>query len=282
MSSATSVLLVVATLLFFKEPSKPAEVTEARTLGKVIEDMGLVFGNLRFMAFLVIFSGFWAMFWQIFYALPFYIKDVLGFARFEILETVDAWTIILVTVAATAFAKRLAPMTAMTVGFALATFSWFAMVFTPPALAQVLSSPVVFVMNLVLWLLGATGLPVGPIELTPIIAPAVFGLMVFALGESIQAPRYYEYVADLAPKEQVGTYMGFAFLPIALGTFVAGGLSGWLVSHYIGSTVNGVTTPGPGAAHPEQMWLVVGGIGVVSTILMLLYDQFLAPRSEKR
>ena len=28
-------------------------------------------------------------------------------------------------------------------------------------------------------------------------------------------------VADLAPKEQIGTYMGFAFLPVAIGTFVA-------------------------------------------------------------
>jgi dipeptide/tripeptide permease len=106
--------------------------------------------------------------------------------------------------------------------------------------------------------------------------------MVFALGEAIQAPRYYEYVADLAPKEQVGTYMGFAFLPIAIGTFVAGGLSGWLVSHYIGTTVNGVTTPGPGSANPGDMWLVVGGIGVVSTVLMLLYDRFLAPRPAGR
>jgi hypothetical protein len=26
------------------------------------------------------------------------------------------------------------------------------------------------------------------------------------------------------------------------------------------------------------MWLIVGSIGVVSTILMLLYDRFVAPR----
>ena len=43
---------------------------------------------------------------QIFYSLPFYIRDVLKFDRFEILETVDAWTIILVTVAATALARN--------------------------------------------------------------------------------------------------------------------------------------------------------------------------------
>ena len=50
------------------------------------------------MLFLVIFSGFWAMFWHIFYALPFYVRDVLKFERFELIETVDAWTIILLTI----------------------------------------------------------------------------------------------------------------------------------------------------------------------------------------
>ena len=282
MSAAISVLLAVATLLFYKEPPRPVDAGELRSMRRVLADMFLVVGNLRFLTFLLIFSGFWAMFWQVFLALPVFIKDVLHFPRFEILETVDAWTIILVTVAATALAKRLKPMTAMTLGFALATASWFCMVFTPPAWAQVLASPVVLVMNVVLRLLSLTGLPIGTIELTPVIAPAVFGLMVFALGESIQAPRYYEYVANLAPADQVGTYMGVAFLPIGIGALAAGGLSGWLVSHYIGTTVNGVTTPGPGSAHPSDMWLVVGGIGVVSTVLMLLYDRFLAPRHGTR
>jgi POT family proton-dependent oligopeptide transporter len=269
MSSATTFVLLVGTALFFKEPVRSADAPPARSMRKVLADMLLVFTNARFMAFLLIFSGFWAMFWQVFYSLPFYVKDVLHFPRFEIIETVDAWTIILITVAATALAKRLRPMLAMTLGFAIASASWFLMVFTPPAWAQVLAAPVVFVMNLVLRLLALTGLPVGPIDLTPSIAPAAFALIVFAIGEAIQAPRYYEYVADLAPKDQVGTYMGFAFLPIAIGTFVAGGLAGTLVAHFI---------HGPGSAHPERMWLVVGSLGVASTLLMLAYDRFFAPR----
>ena len=66
-------------------------------MGKVFADMVVVFRNFRFISFLVIFSGFWIMFWQIFYSLPFYVRDVLHFGRFEIIETVDAWTIILVS-----------------------------------------------------------------------------------------------------------------------------------------------------------------------------------------
>jgi dipeptide/tripeptide permease len=232
MSSLTSLALVLGTLLFYREPPRPKDAPPPRSMAQVLRDMLTVFGNARFMAFLVIFSGFWAMFWHIFYALPFYVRDYLKFDRFEIIETVDAWTIILVTVPITALAKKLQPLPAMVIGFALATACWFVMAWVPT------------------------------------LAFTVAAIVLFALGEGLQSPRYYEYVARLAPQEQVGTYMGFAFLPIAIGTFVAGWSSGYLVKTY----VLGSNPQAP------QMWLWVGAYGVVSTLLLLLYDRFVAPR----
>jgi dipeptide/tripeptide permease len=231
-SSLTSLALVVGTLVFYREPPRPADAPPPTSMAKVLRDMLTVFGNARFMAFLAIFSGFWAMFWHIFYALPFYVRDYLKFERFEIIETVDAWTIIVVTVPITALAKKLKPLTAMVIGFVLATACWFVM----------------------------AGIP----TLTFTIA----AIVLFALGEGLQSPRYYEYVATLAPKEQVGTYMGFAFLPIALGTFLAGWSSGWLVKTYVAG----------GNPEAPRMWLWVGAYGVVSTLLMIVYDRFIAPR----
>jgi MFS family permease len=168
------------------------------------------------------------------------VRDVLKFPRFELIETVDAWTIILVTIPITALAKKLKPIRAMTIGFLLASVSWLVMAALP--------------------------------TLTVTIA----AIMVFALGEGLQSPRYYEYVADLAPKEQVGTYMGFAFLPIAIGTFVAGAIAGPLVERYVNGFKNGLV------AHPESMWLWVAGIGFGSTVLMVLYDRFVAPSAKER
>ena len=231
-SSLTSLVLFTGTALFYREPPRPADAPPARSMAKVLADMVLVFGNLRFMLFLVIFSGFWAMFWHVFYALPFYVKDFLKFARFEVIETVDAMTIIVVTIPVTAIAKRLKPLSAMVLGFVLATACWFIM--------------------------GAI----------PTVAGAVAAMMLFAVGEAIQSPRFYEYVSNLAPAEQVGTYMGFAFLPIAIGTFIAGWSSGYLVKHYVEG----------GSPNAPHMWFVVGSYGVVSTILMVLYDRFVAPR----
>jgi POT family proton-dependent oligopeptide transporter len=231
-SSLTSLVLFTVTTLVYREPARPADAPPPKSLCKVVKDMLLVFGNLRFVSFLVIFSGFWAMFWHIFYALPFYVKDFLRFSRFEVIETVDALTIILITVPATALARRLKPLQAMVLGFVLATCCWFIM--------------------------GSV----------PTLAGAVAGLVLFAVGEAIQSPRFYEYVSNLAPQDQVGTYMGFAFLPIAIGTFIAGWSSGYLVTHYVENA---------NRAAP-QMWYVVGSYGVVSTILMLIYDRFIAPR----
>jgi len=238
MSSATTFLLVLATLLFFREPPRPADAPPPKSMAGVLVDMLKVFGNVRFMTFLVIFSGFWMMFWQMFYSLPFYVRDVLKFPRFELIETVDAWTIILVTIPITALAKKLKPIRAMTIGFFLASASWLLMAASPT-------------------------LPM-----------TIAAIVIFALGEGLQSPRYYEYVADLAPTEQVGTYMGFAFLPIAIGTFVAGGIAGPLVERYVNGFKAG------SVAHPETMWLWVAGIGFGSTALMLLYDRFVAPKAK--
>lgn len=230
MSSLTTFALAIGTLLFFKEPERPADAPAGKSMGAVLADMIKVFGNGKFMSFLVIFSGFWIMFWQIFYSLPFYVRDVLKYEKFELIETVDAWSIILITVPAAALAKKLSPIRAMTVGFAFATASWFVMASAPS------------------------------------LSVCVAAIVIFAIGEATQAPRFYEYVADLAPKDQVGTYMGFAFLPIAIGTFFAGALAGPLVRTYVKS----------GHPAPQRMWLVVGAIGVGATVLMLAYDRFVA------
>ena len=232
-SSLTCLLLLIATALFYEEPEKPANAPPPNSMGRVVADMALVFGNLRFMLFLVIFSGFWAMFWHIFYALPFYVKDYLHFEKFEIIETVDAWTIILVTIPASALARTLKPLTAMVVGLTLATLCWFVMGSVPT-------------------LTGAVG-----------------AVIIFAIGEAIQAPRFYEYVARLAPQDQLGTYMGFAFLPIAIGTFISGWSSGYLVEHYVNH----------GNPAAPQMWFIVGSYGVVATLLLIAYDKLIAPKS---
>ncbi|MDV3309771.1 MAG: MFS transporter [Cyclobacteriaceae bacterium] len=228
-SSVTSLLLLVGTRLFFREPPAPAGGVSTRTFGKVFRDMLLVFANFRFMAFLIIFSGFWIMFWQIFFLLPLYTLDVLRFEHFEILETIDAWSIILLTVPITVLTRKFKPIVSITGGLILASLSWI--------------------------VVGAGGT----------VTFTVLGIALFALGESLQSPRFYEYVASLAPPEQTGTFMGFAFLPVAIGAFVGGFLADVLRTNYM-------------VSDPQMMWYLVAGVGAVSVTLMILYNVFLAPK----
>lgn len=226
-SALTTALLFVGTWLFFKEPRRQDGEGEARSLGQVLRDLLTVLRNQRFLLFLLIFSGFWVMFWQIFLSLTFYIKDVLHFDAYERLTSVDAWAIIALQVGVTAATRKLRPILAMSAGFAVSSASWL--------LLTLGNSP---------WLVVAA-------------------LIVFAIGETMQAPRYYEYVASLAPKNQVGTYMGFAFLPVAIGAYLGGPLATFLMKRYMHSE------------RPSSMWAAVAMIGFASTLLLVLYDRLL-------
>jgi proton-dependent oligopeptide transporter, POT family len=225
MSSITSFLLFLGAWFFYKEPvDVSGEKTEIKTFAKVFGDMLMVFRDLKFISFLVIFSGFWIIFWQIYFLLPFYSLDVLHFEQFEILETVDSWTIILVTVPISAMVARWKSFTAMTTGILLASLSWI----------------------IIAWFGTVTG--------------TVIGIIIFAIGESTQAPRFYEYVGSLAPAGQTGTYMGFAFLPIAIGSYAAGLVADWLRNTYMNT-------------NPAMMWYIIAAIGLATTFLMVVYDR---------
>lgn len=230
-SSFTCLLLLLGTFLFFKEPPAPAgQPTVQKTFGKVFSDMILVFGNRKFMLFLVIFSAFWVMFWQIFYLIPVYATDVLQYGKFEFLESVDAWFIIFFSLFMGTVFSKWRVFTALIFGFVVSSLSWF-----------------------IILAFGNT-------------AAVVVAIILFALGEGTQSPRFYEYVNSLAPPSQTGTYMGFAFLPVAIGAFAAGFISDWLRLTYM-------------YTNPSMMWIILASIGIVSTFLLILYDRFLVKKT---
>ncbi len=220
MSAITSVCLFIGTFLFYKEIDSTGE--EKRTLGKVFQDMVLVFKNFKFISLLIIFGIFWLMFWQIFYLLPLYATDVLHYSQFEKLESLDALAVIILTVPMGALLKNVKPIYPLVAGFIIATLAWF--------------------------IVGTVGT----------VTFVVIGVLLFGLADATQTPRFYDYVSSLAPKNQVGTFMGFAFLPVALGSLPAGYLSDWLRLNFMSS-------------NPSMMWFVLTGIGVVGTVLLIIH-----------
>jgi MFS family permease len=91
-----------------------------------------------------------------------------------------------------------------------------------------------------------------------------------AVGEMMASPRTYEYIGAIAPKGQEGLYLGYANLPIAIGSFFGGPLGGRLFERFISEP-----TKAGEAINPVAMWLIIAGIGVVSMLGLAVYDRVL-------
>jgi POT family proton-dependent oligopeptide transporter len=225
-------LMFFVVLASFKEPPRPAGVA-APALGQVARNLVTVLGNGRFVLFLAIFSGYWIVYWQQFLILPLYITSYVDpNANTAMILITDPLIVITLTVAVNALTKRIPSFRALVLGSLVTSLAW-----------------------LVLWVHASVWL-------------AIVSLVVLALGEITQSPRYYEYISRLAPPGQQGTYMGFAFLPIGIGSLAGGWLGGALLHHFAD------------VAHaPSLVWPALSGIGLATTLLLWIYDRYARPIS---
>jgi POT family proton-dependent oligopeptide transporter len=224
-------LMFFAVLIFFREPKRSGDVQTA-SLAQSLRNFGMVLGNPRFMLFLLIFSGYWIVYWQEFIILPIYVHDYINpNTDTEIMLITGPLLVIALTVLLNVAMQKVAPFRAITLGTLVSAVAWVLLIIHP----------------------------------TVFLAYAT--LAVVAIGEIIQSPRYYEYISRLAPPGQQGTYMGFAFLPIGIGSLIAGWFGGKLIHHF-----------GEVTHQPEKMWWAVIAVGVITALLLWIYDRTLMPR----
>lgn len=220
-------LMFVGVLLFFREPRRSDEI-ETTSLAQSARNFATVVANPRFMLFLLIFTGYWVVYWQEFITLPLYIHDYVDArADTELLLMTGPIVVIALTLAINILAQKIPAFTAITLGTLITALAWIILIVKPTVMGAVLT------------------------------------LIAVALGEITQSPRYYEYISRLAPSGQQGTYMGFAFLPLGIGSLIGGQFGGFLI-HYFGEVKH---TPG-------MMWWVIVGVGVLTAVLLWIYDSF--------
>jgi len=222
-----SLAMFLVTIFTFREPPR-VPGTQVTSLRETLRNMGTVLRNVRFVTFLLILSGFYVVFWQVYIALPLYIRGFVDpNSPIDALIAIEGLGVISTTVLVAWITRRVRPLLAIAAGVAITSLGW---------LFLTISGSTAFI--------AAT-------------------LLAVALGEALQASRFYEYCSRLAPDGQEGLFMGFAFLPIAIGFLIAGRIGGRLV-HYFGE-VRGT---------PSRMWFVVCAIGLATTVLLVLYDRF--------
>jgi proton-dependent oligopeptide transporter, POT family len=219
-------LMLFLVLLLFKEPHL-ANDAAAPSLGQVGKNFLTVLSNPRFMLFLLIFTGYWIVFWQEFIALPLYISTYIDpKANTAWILMTDPLVVIFCTMLIGFLTKRLHAFHAIVLGTLITSSAWILLIVHPS------------------------------------VRMSVATLVVVAIGEIMQQPRYYDYISRLATPEQQGTYMGFAFLPLGVGSFIAGPFSGWLMMHY-----------GEELHRPQMVWWWVIAVGSATTILLWIYDR---------
>ncbi len=229
-AAASVFLMFFAVLLFFKEPRRQGDV-ETASLGEAARNFLTVLANPRFMLFLLIFSGYWVIYWQEFIILPLYIHNYVDpRADTELMLITGPLTVISLQLIVSLLTKKIPAFRAVTLGTLISGLAWLLLIVHP-------SFPM-----------------------------AIVTLFVISLGEITQSPRYYEYISRLAPSGQQGTYMGFAFLPIGIGSLIGGWFGGMLIHRY-----------GEVAHQPWKIWWAVTGVGILTTVLMVLYDLILKP-----
>ena len=229
--AALSVFLMFwTTLFFYREPGRSGEQKVASVF-TALSNMFVVLGNFRFVLFLVISSGFYIVFWQQYISVPLFIRGYVNpKANVDLILSVDPIIVICFQILVSYLTRKMPAVRAMALGFFITGLSWILLAIHPTI---------------------------------PILVATLVGV---AIGEITQASRYYEYISRLAPSGQQGLYMGYAFLPIAIGYLIGGPLGGYLV-HYYGEVVR----------RPQQMWWVISAIGILTAALTWLYDKILKP-----
>jgi POT family proton-dependent oligopeptide transporter len=234
MAALSVFLMFFAVLLLFREPRRSGEA-QTESLGQVARNFVTVVSNWRFMLFLIIFSGYYIAFWQQFIILPIYIHDYVNAkSNTEMLLMWDSLTVISLQMVVSILTQKMPSFRGITLGTLISGLAWILLI------------------------------------LHPSVTTAVVTLIVVAIGEITQQPRYYEYISRLAPSGQQGTYMGFAFLPIGIGSLVGGWFGGFLI-HRFGEVQH----------QPAFIWWSVSGVGVATAGLLWVYDRVIRQETKE-
>jgi len=253
-------LVGLAVVLFiYKEPQfvsdgkKDNQVVKRRSLGEALLGIVTVLKNARFVFFLIVLSLFWFLYSQLYNLMPLFMRFIDPNAPMELYTMANPLMIVCFQLLITRFAKKWTPIRSIMFGVAVTTVGMAVNV-----LPTLLWSNVTQKINLLGLAVPAAGIFM------------IVSIASMATGEMFASPRIYEYLGALAPKGQEGLYLGYANLPVALGSIVGGLVGGGLFQKLILDPQK--------AGEPAKiaaLWLIIGGVGIVSFVGLGIYNSWL-------
>ena len=213
-AAIVTVINLAYCMIIFKEPDKDPEAAKKSSVRVFLDTMGQLWKDQSMFRFLLVISGFWLMFMQVWDLLPNFIDEWVdardvgsvltsvlgdgaaglltteGSAKPEVIINIDALTIIILVIPLSAFFGRYRMAVSLILGMVIA-------------------------------MVGFVG--AGVTQAGYIVAIFIF---VFAVGEIICSPKFTEFVGMTAPPDKKAQYMGYSNMPFAFGWFVGNIISG--------------------------------------------------------
>lgn len=244
-SAIATASMLIPTFLIYKEPKRPEST---KTLGEVLKGAVMVLTDFKFIGLIVIYSGFWILYFQMFDSVLWYVQkyvDATSLNNFvngllggigininwkfdvEHVTVINAGTIILLQIIVSNIVKHTKALPTMIAGIAMGTIGM-----------------AILAINTNIWIF-------------------MIGITIFSIGEMTAHPKFISYVGLIAPEDKKALYLGYSFLYGVLGSFIGGILGANLYVHFV-DNLN----------QPATLWIIFSLIGVVTIIGLLTYNNF--------
>ncbi len=246
-SAIATTSMLIPTFLLYKEPERPEST---KSIGEVLKGAVMVLSDFKFIGLIIIYSGFWILYFQMFDSVLWYVQKyvdaaslnnfVNGFLggigininwKFDVehVTVINAGTIILLQIIISNIVKHTKALPTMIAGIAL----------------------------------GTVGMAILAIDTS--IWVFMIGITIFSIGEMTAHPKFISYVGLIAPEDKKALYLGYSFLYGVLGSFIGGILGANLYVYFVDELND-----------PATLWIIFSLIGVATIIGLLLYNKFVS------
>jgi len=243
--------MLIPTLFIYKEPQKPKST---KSFAEVLKGAALVLTDFKFIGLIVIYSGFWILYFQMFDSVLWYVQKYVDATslnnfingvfysvginlnwRFDVehVTVINAGTIILLQIVVSSIVKNTKALPTMITGIAMGT-----------------AGMAILAINTNIWVF-------------------MIGIIIFSIGEMTAHPKFISYVGLIAPEDKKALYLGYAFLYGVIGSFIGGILGANLYVHFV-DKLN----------QPSTLWIVFSLIGVATIIGLVIYNKLVAHSSK--
>lgn len=244
LAAVCTAMLLLVNLFVFKEPKRPAST---KTIGQVLINTFSVLKDVKFVMLIVIYSGFWIMYFQMYGSVLFYLTEHVDTTQ------LDAFINSILSV----FIEN--PSWHFDVEY-VTVMNSFTIITLQLVISNIVKHTKALPTMLTGILIGSVGMAM--LAISSSIWVFLFGIIVFSIGEMTAQPKFISYVGQVAPPDKKALYMGYSFLYGVIGSGVGLYIGPKLYIHFIEQQNSPVT-----------LWLLFASIGVATAILLVIYNK---------